>query len=521
MALPPTSDFPPAPESSTDAEKSESLAHRRLVFTAIMATTFMVAIEINIVATAMPSIVPQLGGFNLYSWVFAGFLLPQAVTVPIYGKFADLYGRRRILFIGIVVFLVASFLCGLATSMPELIVYRGLQGVGAGAVLPVAHTVVGDIFTPEERARMQGYIATVWATSAIVGPALGAVIVAHLDWRWVFWINLPLGFIALAMLRAYYRESIVRRSHQIDFIGAGLLMVGSGALMLALVQAASYPTEMLAGLFLITLSCAALLWRVEQRALEPMLPPSLWRTPVVRTATLGTIVIGALAMGIITYLPVHVQGVLGQSADVVALALAMMAIAWSFCAGFGGRLSIRTSYRLVIGIGSVILIGGTAFLTVLPPTSVSVEIIIIGSMIVGMGLGFTSSTYVVAVQTNVGWQIRGAATSAIHFARMLGSALGAALFGMIVNLSLQQRGVASSEIASLMDPVRREQLVETARVPLTAALGNSLTEVYLITGLMAALALLVGFYMPRGLNPGTSLGSQNPLETTRTRPPTG
>ena len=253
MALPPTSDFSPAPASSTDAAKSEPLAHRRLVFTAIMATTFMVAIEINIVATAMPSIVPQLGGFNLYSWVFAGFLLPQAVTVPIYGKFADLYGRRRILFIGIVVFLVASLLCGLATSMPELIVYRGLQGVGAGAVLPVAHTVIGDIFTPEERARMQGYIATVWATSAIVGPALGAVIVAHLDWRWVFWINLPLGFIALAMLRAYYLESIVRRSHQIDFIGAGLLMVGSGAMMLALVQAASYPIEMLAGLFLIPL----------------------------------------------------------------------------------------------------------------------------------------------------------------------------------------------------------------------------------------------------------------------------
>ncbi|HCU90972.1 MAG TPA: hypothetical protein DGR97_13565 [Gammaproteobacteria bacterium] len=142
-------------------------------------------------------------------------------------------------------------------------------------------------------------------------------------------------------------------------------------------------------------------------------------------------------------------------------------------------------------------------------------------MIVGMGLGFTSSTYVVDVQTNVGWQIRGAATSAIHFARMLGSALGAALFGMIVNLSLQQRGVASSEIASLMDPVRREQLVETSHAPLTAALGNSLTEVYLITGLMAVLALLVGLYMPRGLNPGTSLGSQNPLETTRTRPPTG
>ena len=208
MAKEPTSDTsnsPAVPEAgkaiSPSGVAARATTHRMLVFAAVMATTFMVAIEINIVATAMPSIVPQLGGFDLYSWVFAAFLLPQAVTIPIYGKFADLYGRRRILVGGIVVFLIASLLCGLATSMPELIAFRVLQGIGGGAILPVAHTVVGDIFTPEERARMQSYIATVWATSAIVGPALGAAIVANLDWRWVFWINLPLGIVALVMLR--------------------------------------------------------------------------------------------------------------------------------------------------------------------------------------------------------------------------------------------------------------------------------------------------------------------------------
>jgi len=474
-----------------------------------MATTFMVAIEINIVATAMPSIVPQLGGFDLYSWVFAAFLLPQAVTIPIYGKLADLYGRRRILVAGIVVFLIASLLCGLATDMPELIAFRALQGIGGGAILPVAHTVVGDIYTPEERARMQGYIATVWATAAIIGPALGAIIVANLDWRWVFWINLPLGITALLMLGAFYRESIKRQRHQIDYLGAALLMLGSGALMLALIQAATYSIEVLTGLALIAAACVAGLWRVERNAAEPILPPSLWRIPVVTTATIGTIVIGASAMGIITYLPVHIQGVLGHSADAVAIALAAMAISWSFCAGLGGRISIRTTYRLVIVTGSIVLLGGAAFLASVPPTA-DLFVIVAGGVIIGMGLGFTSSTYVVAVQTNVNWQIRGAATSTIHFARMFGQALGAALFGMVINLNLRASGATIGNIDTIMDPARRKELDASVRDPLVATLGDALTDVYLITGLIAVLALLVAAFIPRGLNPGTSLGSRNP-----------
>ena len=304
-------DPPLTPEPEPAAS---SMARRRLVFAATMATTFMVAIEINIVATAMPSIVPQLGGFDLYGWVFAGFLLPQAVTVPIYGKLADLYGRRRILLIGIVVFLAASLLCGLATTMAQLVAYRALQGIGAGAVLPVAHTVVGDIFTPEERARMQGYIATVWATSAVVGPALGAVIVASLDWRWVFWINLPLGLVALAMLHAYYRESIARRRHRIDFAGAALLIVGGGAIMLALVQAAVYPAALLGRPGGRSRACArALLWRGRNAAWPEPIParPACGRNPgwcAPRTLGDGPSSARAGDWGWVTYLPVHNPG---------------------------------------------------------------------------------------------------------------------------------------------------------------------------------------------------------------------
>ena len=505
MAVEPTSN---EAHGISDSRLEEMRHRRRFVFAAVMATTFMVAIEINIVATAMPSIAPQLGGFDLYSWVFAAFLLPQAVMVPVYGKLADMYGRRRILFFGIIVFLIASLLCGLATTMPELIAYRALQGIGGGAVLPVAHTVVGDIYTPEERARAQGYVATVWAVSGIAGPALGAIIVANLDWRWVFWINLPLGFIAIAMLRAYYRETVEKRRRQIDFLGAGLLMVGSGALMLALIQAATFSGGVLAGLLILTAICVAALWQVEQRATEPILPPSLWQIPVVSIATIGTIVASALAMGVVTYLPVHIQGVLGHSVDVVAIGLAAMALSWSFCAGVGGRMSIRTTYRLVILIGSVVLIAGTASMIVLPATA-SITAIVIAGVLITMGLGFTTSTYVISVQTNVGWEIRGTATSMIHFARMFGQALGAALFGLVINLTLREGGASARLVETMMDPVQRIQVDASVREPLIQTLGHALNNVYWAAGVIAVIALFVGLRMPRGLNPATSLGSQN------------
>ena len=200
---------------------------------------------------------------------------------------------------------------------------------------------------------------------------------------------------------------------------------------------------------------------------------------------------------------------MGHTADVVEIGLAAMAILWSFCAGLGGRLSIRTTYRLVIMIGSVVLIAGSAFLVLMSSTA-NVSLIIAGAVIIGMGLGFVSSTYIVAVQTNVNWKIRGSATSTIHFARMFGQALGAALFGMVINLNLRADGVNITNVDTIMDPVRREQLDASVRDPLIATLGEALTDVYVITGIIAVLALAVAAFMPRGLNPGTSLGSQSP-----------
>ena len=328
---------------------------RRLVFAATMATTFMAAIEIHIVATAMPSILPQLGGFHLYSWVFGGFVLAQAVTTPVYGKLADLYGRRRILATGTIVFLLASLLCGLATSMPELIIYRALQGLGAGAILPVAHTIVGDIYTPEQRAKVQGQLASVWAIAAIAGPAFGAVIVAQFDWRWVFWINIPLGVVSLAMIQIFYRESAQRRVHSIDYIGALLLMLGSGSFMVVVVQGANWPAWLNISLLITAVLAIVGLVFQERRAPEPILPLDLLRNPLIAIGMLAGAVLGAEIMVIITFLPAHVQGVVGASAGAVAVALVVMSLAWSACAAIGGRLMIRTSYRTTVIVGSSLL----------------------------------------------------------------------------------------------------------------------------------------------------------------------
>src|SRR3984885_13554658 len=210
---------------------------RGIVFVAALIATFIPAVESSIVATAIPTIVGNLGGFRLFSWVFAVPLLTMAVTIPVYGRLADIYGRKRIFFIGTSIFLVGTTLCGFARSVEVLICFRALQGLGSGAIQPIAMTIVGDIYTPPERARVQGWTSAVFGLAAIVGPALGAFLVQHVHWSVVFWVNLPIGFLAIVMFALYLPERVERREHRIDYLGGVLLILGIGSLMLAVVQA--------------------------------------------------------------------------------------------------------------------------------------------------------------------------------------------------------------------------------------------------------------------------------------------
>jgi multidrug resistance protein len=288
-------------------------ARRTLVLAACLMATFMAAVESTIVATAMPTIIADLRGFNLYSWVFTIYLLSQAISIPIYGRLADLYGRKRMFFVGAGLFMVSSAMCGLSTSMVQLIIFRALQGFGGGGVQPVAMTILGDVYTPAERAHVQGLVSSVFGVSAVIGPLLGAFLVEHVNWEFVFWVNLPVGAAAITMIAVFLREDIRPRARSIDWLGSLLMMVSISALLLALVQQATLSRltlTLLVGGGLVTLAALVL----HERAIkEPMLPLELWKQRVIAVGSVGGGLAAAVMMGVSAFLPTYVQGAMGES----------------------------------------------------------------------------------------------------------------------------------------------------------------------------------------------------------------
>ncbi|MFI4981395.1 MAG: MFS transporter, partial [Nevskiales bacterium] len=319
---------------------------RPLVLIACMLAMFMAAIEATIVATAMPTIVAQLGGFMLFSWVFAAYLLAQAVTIPIYGRLADLFGRKRIFYFGAGLFLLGSTLCGFASSMLMLVGFRALQGLGAGAIVPVASTIIGDVYSPAERARMQGWLSSVWGASAIVGPLLGAFIVEHLSWSLIFWINLPIGIGAIAILAIFLHERLNPRQHQIDYGGSALLMLGVGAIMMVVVQAESLGRSVIAALLIAGTLALILLVVNERRSREPIVPFRLLSNRIIAAGNLGGLAIGALLTCVVGFLPTYVQGAMGRSPTTTGIVIAVLSVVWALASVVAGRLMVRTSYRL-------------------------------------------------------------------------------------------------------------------------------------------------------------------------------
>jgi EmrB/QacA subfamily drug resistance transporter len=462
---------------------------------------FIAAIEGTIVATAMPTIAGRLGGFDLFSWVFTAYLLTQAVTIPIYGKLADLYGRKRVLFVAIFLFLVGSVLCGFAWSMVSLIVFRAVQGIGAGGILPVAMTIVGDLYNPVERARIQAWPSAVWGVAAVVGPWLGAVLVERFSWSLVFWINVPIGIVAAVMLAVWLRESVQHRRHQIDYLGAALLTLGTGMLMFALVQAATLDTAMLVGLLATAAILIAVFFIHENRAPEPMLPPQLWRDRIIAAGIVANLAFGGVMMGVIAFLPAYIQGVMERSAFAAAVALMVMSLSWSLGAILTGRLMLRTSYRTGAATGGVILVVGSIAMIMLDRTS-SLLWLGAAALLTGLGMGFISISFVVAIQSSVDWAQRGVATSTILFTRMIGQSIGAAVFGGILNAGLAGSLASGADIVDkLMDPTLRQSLSAAERISLTKAIGDALHNVFLIDGVLALIVLAASLGLPAGLSP--------------------
>jgi EmrB/QacA subfamily drug resistance transporter len=409
-------------------------AGRPFVIASIMLATFMAAIEATIVATAMPTIVGQLGGFSYFSWVFSAFLLAQSTTTVIYGKLSDLFGRKPTLIVGIVLLLVGSLLCGFAWSMTSLIVFRLIQGLGAGAIIPITATIIGDLYKMEERGRAQGMIAGVWAISGVLGPLAGALIVDHISWAWIFWINLPFGVVTIAGLLSFLHESVETHRARIDYVGALLFSISIGALLVLLTEAWA-----LAVLGVVFVATGAWFLVHERRTPEPIVSIALWARRLIATSNVATLFAGMGLIGLTTVLPIYVQGVLGRSPMVAGIALAALIVGWPLSVTFSGRLYRAFGIRRTLRGGSFLFPLGAAFLVFLGPQS-SPLIAAAGSFIMGCGMGLLSMTSLATVQDSVEWSMRGSATASIIFARSLGSTIGATLMGTLLNIGITHYG---------------------------------------------------------------------------------
>lgn len=475
---------------------------RRLVLAACLMATFMAAVESSIVATAMPTIVADLGGFNLFSWVFAVYLLTQAVSIPVYGRLADMYGRKRMFFVGAGIFLVGSTLCGFSRSMVVLILFRALQGFGAGGVQPIATTILGDIYTPTERAHVQGLVSSVFGVSAILGPSLGAFLVEQVSWQFIFWVNLPIGVAAVIMIASFLREPGGHARRRIDYPGSLLLMVATTALMMALVQGGSLSHATLALVAGLCVAACVALGVHESTTPEPMLPLELWRQHrIIIVGSLGGAVIAAVMTGISAFLPTYVQGAMGRSALAGGLVLGAMSVTWAVASFFGGRLMVRTTYRLTAVLGTSSLIVGSAVLIALTPDR-GVVWATTGSLLIGIGMGLCNTTFIVSIQAAVPWHQRGAATSSIMFLRFVGQSLGAASFGAVLNFTLLRQGPDVERMVNrLLEPAQRGSLPADELARLTHLIALGIHNTYLLAGALCVTAFVLALMLPARLSP--------------------
>jgi EmrB/QacA subfamily drug resistance transporter len=447
-----------------------------------MVTTGLVAIDSTILATAVPTIVDDLGGFAQFPLLFSIYLLAQAVSTPLYAKLSDTVGRKPIILLGIALFLAGSVLCGLAWSMPALIVFRAVQGFGAGAVQPMAITIVGDIYSVTERAKVQGYIASVWAISAVVGPTLGGLFSEFVSWRAIFFVNVPLCVVAGWMLVRRLHEDVERRRHRIDYAGAALLTVGMSAVILGLLeggQAWDWGSPIGVGVFVVGALALAAFAVVETRAAEPVLPPALLGRRLLLTTTLTSLGLGAMMMGLTSYVPAYLEGALAVSPLVSGLALATLTIGWPIAASFSGRVYGRFGFRFAIVLGTALALAGSLVLAV-TASQPSIAAVACGCFVMGLGFGLIAAPGLIAAQSSVPWHERGVVTGTNLFARSIGSAVGVAVFGAIANGILAGAGAADAQAEP--DP---------------AAIVSASGAVFIAVAVTGVLLVVAGALVPR------------------------
>ncbi len=467
------------------------MQQRQVVTVAVMLGLFLAALDTTIVATALPTIARTLRGLELYAWVAASYSLALTAATPVCGGLADRYGRRPVYLFGIAAFLVGSVLCGTARSMPELVVFRALQGVGGGALLPVAITIVGDLYSLEERARVQGLFSGVWGVASVVGPLLGGLLVDRWSWRWIFYVNVPVGLVALWVVAWKYRERVSRAEGTVDVAGAALLVASVVVGLWSLEQDRSLP-----GLAACLGLAAAFVWW-ERRATHPLLPLRLFRNRLVTAAALTGFLVGAALFGSLYYLPLFVQGVQGGSPTAAGAALTPLMLAWTLASTLGGRVVLRFGFRPVAVGGGVLLLAGFAALVALDPDS-EAGLVRWAAVLLGTGMGLVVLVTVLAVQSSVAYGERGSATSLTLFFRSVGGAVGVSALGSLLAARLRDQGVGAGELEALLDPAQHLRLTAEALEPLRAHLAVGLEAVFTASLVLSLLALASLGLFPKG-----------------------
>jgi EmrB/QacA subfamily drug resistance transporter len=415
------------------------------IYAGLMVTLALAALDQTIVATALPRIVGELGGITQYSWVFTAYMLTSTVTVPLYGKLGDVYGRKKLFLFSIVVFLIGSALCGAAQSMTQLVVFRAIQGIGAGGLFPLSLAVIGNIVPARDRGRWQGLIGAVFAASSIIGPAVGGFIVDNTTWRWVFFVNLPVGGLALLVISLTMPSRAALTEHAIDWLGAGVLAAGTGALLLGLVWGGrqyTWGSAHVVGALAAAFILLVVFGLVERRAPEPILPFDVLRNPIVAGSVACMALVGMAMFGTISYVPLFVQGVIGTSATSSGVVLTPMILGAVCTSILTGQLVSRTGrYRWNAVLGPLVLTAAMLLLWRMNVSTTNGEAAR-NMVIAGIGIGSMMQVFVLSVQNAVPRSRIGSATALTQFGRQMGATLGVTVMGVLVNHGLP-RGVAA------------------------------------------------------------------------------